>query len=257
MLTAEQITAAVTADGVLDGFTLTVRVSGRRRSLGVTVEPGGDTLTLAVPASAELDAVVSALHKMRARIAGGVNRAREHAPDHPVPALVDGAGFVWLGKSLRLRTLDGRTPAQRADGERLHVGRDLLARDGAKPLIRWYCEQGTVWARQAAPELWARATPPGTPLPELRVADIGRKRWGKYEPARHRVTLAWQTLQLPPSLVRYVLGHELAHATRPAGAAHGPQFWRMTERIIPLARAEERRLAREGCTVWMGDVRPH
>ncbi|GAA2439263.1 M48 family metallopeptidase [Streptomyces glaucus] len=255
MPTAEQISAAVAADGILDGFTLAVRISSRRRTLGVTVEPGGTTLTIAVPAALDTQHVIAGLHRIRPRIAGHVVKARENAPDFHVPALTDGAGFTWLGRSLRLRTLDGRAPAAR-DGERLTIGRDLLARDGAKPIIRWYCEQGTAWLEQEAPALWSRLMPPGTPPPELRVADIGRKRWGKYEPARHRVTLAWQTMQLRPSLARYVLGHELAHATRPAGAAHGPEFWRVTERVIPLAREEQRRLAREGRTVWMGDTRP-
>lgn len=256
MPTAEQISAAIAADGILDGFTVNVRISDRRRTPGVTVEPGGTTLTLAVPAALDTERLITGLHRIRPKIAGRVVRARENAPDFHVPALVDGAGFRWLGRSLKLRTLDGRAHVERAAGERLHAGRDLLARDGARPIIHWYCEQGTAWLQQEAPALWSRLMPPGTPLPALRVADIGRKRWGKYEPTRHRVTLAWQTMQLPPSLARYVLGHELAHATRPAGAAHGPEFWRVTERVIPLARQEQRRLAREGATVWMGDTRP-
>jgi predicted metal-dependent hydrolase len=253
--TAEQISAAVTADGVLDGFTVAVRISDRRRSLNVTVEPGGTTLTVALPAAADPEHVIAGLRRMRPKIAARVVRARENAPDFHVPALIDGAGFTWLGRPLRLRTLDGRTPAARV-AERLHVGRELLTRQGAKPIIRWYCAQGTTWLEQEAPDLWSRLMPPKTPLPVLRVADIGHKRWGKYEPARHRVTLAWQTMQLRPSLARYVLGHELAHATRPPGAAHGPQFWRVTERVIPHARQEQRRLTQEGRTVWMGDIRP-
>ncbi|UQA95652.1 M48 family metallopeptidase [Streptomyces halobius] len=255
----DRIAAAITASGVLDGFTVTVRVSARRRALGVTVEPGGTALTVAVPATIESDETVQILRRMRPRIAGHVLRARENAPAGPTPELVDGEGFMWLGRSARLRLVDGTAPVERVHtdtGYWLHAGRDLLAREGARPIVRWYCEQGTAWLRQEAPRFWCRMAASGAPLPELRVANIGRKRWGKYEPARHRVTLAWQSLQLPPSLARYVIVHELAHATRPGGAPHGPEFWRAADRGIPLAREKRRRLDKEGRTVWMGETAP-
>ncbi|MFJ9188733.1 YgjP-like metallopeptidase domain-containing protein [Streptomyces anulatus] len=255
---AEQIHTAIVASELFDGFTLAVRVSARRRTFGVTVEPGGADLTIAVPAGATPEQTVAALRRMRGRIASSVNRARDFAPDWQVVDLVNGQGFTWLGRPARLRLRDGRAPVERVQdgyGWWMHAGRDLLARDGARPLIRWYCAEGTAWAQKEAPALWSRIARAGALLPELRAANIGGRRWGKYEPARHRVTLAWQTLQLPVSLARYVLAHELAHATRPAGAAHGPEFWRMAERALPGARQEQQRLDREGGTVWMGDVR--
>ncbi|MEU8672693.1 YgjP-like metallopeptidase domain-containing protein [Streptomyces anulatus] len=255
---AEQIHTAIVASELFDGFTLAVRMSARRRTFGVTVEPGGTDLTIAVPAGATPEQTVAALRRMRGRIASSVNRARDFAPDWQVVDLVNGQGFTWLGRPARLRLRDGRAPVERVQdghGWWMHAGRDLLARDGARPLIRWYCAEGTAWAQKEAPALWSRIARSGALLPELRAANIGGRRWGKYEPARHRVTLAWQTLQLPVSLARYVLAHELAHATRPAGAAHGPEFWRMAERALPGARQEQQRLDREGGTVWMGDVR--
>ncbi|MFB8023578.1 YgjP-like metallopeptidase domain-containing protein [Streptomyces rubiginosohelvolus] len=255
---AERYRAAIAASGLFDGFTLRVRVS-RRRSFGVTVEPGGAVLSIAVPVAASPEDTVTALGRMRHRIASSVNRAREFAPDFQVVDLVNGQGFTWLGRPARLRVLDGRAPVVRVQdghGWWIHAGRDLLAREGTRPLIRWYCAEGTEWAQREAPALWSRIASPGTSLPVLRAADIGRKRWGKYEPARHRVTLAWQTLQLPAPLARYVLAHELTHAARPAGAPHGREFWRMAERALPGAREEQQRLDREGGSVWMGDVRP-
>ncbi|MET8696867.1 YgjP-like metallopeptidase domain-containing protein [Streptomyces bauhiniae] len=258
--TPEQLVKAISRAGALDDFSfaLTIKVSARRRTLGVTVEPGGQAVTINAPENITDEEFVAALRELRPRIAAGVSRARAVAPDFQVVDLVGGEGFRWLGHFARLRLLPGRAPVDRVHTEHgwwLHAGRDLLAREGARPIIRWYCKAGTEWTRAEAPELWARLTPPGTPLPELRVADIGARRWGKYEPARHRVTLAWQTLQLPRSLARYVLAHELAHATHPAGMPHGPEFWRTAERALPGAQQEQQRLAREGGTVWMGEVR--
>ncbi|WP_431983935.1 YgjP-like metallopeptidase domain-containing protein [Streptomyces qinglanensis] len=256
----EQVTAAIAEEGILDGHTVTVRVSTRRRNLGVTVEPGGTRITVAVPATITPHETVRLLGRMRPGIARLVLRARECAPKGPTPRLVDWAGFWWLGQPARLRLVDGCDPVERLhtdSGYWLRVGRDLIAREGARPLVRWYCEQGTAWLHQEAPRIWDRMAAPGTELPELRVADIGRTRWGKYDGARHRVTLAWQSLQLDRSLARHVLTHELAHATRPAGTPHGPQFWHALERALPNAREEQRRLDKEGAAVWMGEIAPH
>lgn len=255
--TADRIGAAIAASDVLDDFTVNVRVSARRRTLGVTVEPGGDTLTVAVPADADPDDITAGLERMRDRLAAAVTRARKVAPLTPVKELVDGASFDWLGVPTRLRLLDGDAAVQRVhtnSGPWFHVGRDLLDRHGARPLIRWYCTEGTAWLEAQARELWPRMARPGAQPPALRVAGIGRKRWGKYEPDRHTATLAWQILQVRPALARYLVVHELAHATRPGGRPHGPEFWRAAERGMTGAREARRRLEQEGRSVWMGDI---
>lgn len=254
--TTKQITEAITASGILNTLTVTVRVSPRRRTLGITTKPGGHTLTIHVPTNTTPAEVVQTLESISDRIARLIHRARENTPEHPTLELVSGAQVMWLGRSARLAIRDGNAPVERVHGPGhwLHAGRDLLAREGARPIIRWYQEQGTAWLHQQAPALWHRMAPPGTPLPELRVDDIGRTRWGKYQPDRHRVTIAWQALQLRPTLATYVVVHELAHATHPSGRPHGPQFWSAAARGCPLAREVHQTLSQEGRTVWMGDT---
>ena len=256
---AEQITKALTASGILKSFTVDVRVSSRRRKWEITVEPGGAALTLHAPATAQPEDAVSFVRQVRHRVGRGVNKAREHAPEHPVKQLIGGEAYYWLGQPARLRVLEeAAAPVERVNtghGWWLHVDRRAVAAHGSRPIVRWYCAQGTEWLERDAPTWWSRmAAASRNPLPELRVADIGRNRWGKYEPERHRVTLAWQALQMPLPLVRHLVVHKLAHATRPRGQAHGPEFWRVMERARPGAREEKRRFDSEGRTVWMGDM---
>jgi hypothetical protein len=54
------------------------------------------------------------------------------------------------------------------------------------------------------------------------VRDLGRRHWGVYRgPPQHTTALHWAVFGLPIRFIEYVLVHELAHATRPGGCAHG------------------------------------
>jgi hypothetical protein len=78
-----------------------------------------------------------------------------------------------------------------------------------------------------------------------------KSRWGSFSQSG-TVSLNAQLLFLPPELVRYVLVHELCHATHPD---HSPQFWRLVERRVPDAQALRSTL-RDGWQLvpdWMHD----
>jgi predicted metal-dependent hydrolase len=255
---ADQIKAALKEADLLTACAVHVRVSARRRTLGATVEPGGQAVTIAVPAGARPADVVASMRRLNDRIVGAVLKARAVAPDHRVKDLVNGEGFDWLGRSARLRVIDGHGPVERVRdgfGWWMHAERGDLERRGGRPLVDWYCREGTAWLEQEAPAWWSRMQY-GREMPALRVADIGRKRWGVYHHTPHRVTLAWQTLQLPPRMATYVLVHELAHATHPGGRPHGPEFWRVVRRALPLYERDRGDMNELGRTVWMGDVTP-
>lgn len=254
---AEQITTALAADRGLGLYTFEIRTSARRKTLGASVPAGSRTITLAVPEGASAEAVIRFVKTNRHRIGGLLNRAAECPPDHPVKELVPGEGFAWLGRSGRLRLVDEPGTVRRVTdghGPWMELDRTIAARRDPKPLIDWYIREGTWHAVREAAPWWARMAP-REPAPTVRAGNIGRRRWGKYNPADHTVTLAWQTFQLPRDLVELVLVHELAHATRPAGKSHGPEFWRTFERALIGARQQKRQLDEDGRHVWMGDIR--
>jgi len=83
----------------------------------------------------------------------------------------------------------------------------------------------------------------------VRVRDLGR-RWGSAE-ARGAVALHWALFQLSPTLVDYILVHELVHLAEPH---HGKSFWRRVDRALPDYQERRERLADFGRHVWLGDV---
>ena len=162
---------------------------------------------------------------------------------------VEGEGFAYLGRSYRL-TL--RTSGESA-GVRLERGRFRLnasdAARGAELMRRWYTDVGSKWLERRI-EPWASRL--GEPDVTVEVRDLGY-RWGSARPSTdaQRINVHWATLQLPPSLIDYILVHELAHLHE---ASHSPEFWSIVSRLIPLYETHKTALATVGKQIWLGSV---
>jgi hypothetical protein len=92
------------------------------------------------------------------------------------------------------------------------------AESGARAIIDWYAETGEKWLAPRAAG-WAQRL--GVDANEVSVRDLGL-RWGLLDPERGPV-LHWALFQLAPSIVDYVVVHELAHyVERTTAGASGP-----------------------------------
>ena len=167
-----------------------------------------------------------------------------------VKQFVEGEGFAYLGRSYRL-TLT--TDAGGKQGVRLERGRFHLpageAHEGAAMMRRWYTKVGGQWLRHRIRPWAARL---GEEHVEVDVRDLGY-RWGSARPAAgpQRVNVHWAALQLPPSLIDYVLVHELAHLQE---TNHTPEFWKIVARLVPTYEFHKTTLATIGKTIWLGSV---
>lgn len=259
--TAAALRQALTEHPLLAQHIAHIHASSRRKTLGMSIKPGEQGITVHVPAGITPAEVVNLLSRNRERIGALLIKANRCAPDTPVKELVNGSGFLWLGRSKRLRLTAGTPGAVRAVddfGTVTTLGRwlqlDPASRDrGERPVIDWYIREGAAWVQPEAEHLWRRVTV-DRPLPTVRVADIGRKRWGVHDGRTDTIRIAWQVFQLSPRLVRHVLVHELVHATRPPGKPHGPGFWRQFEAATPGAQQEQQELTEAGRHIWMGDI---
>ena len=165
-----------------------------------------------------------------------------------VKQFVEGEGFAYLGRSYRL-TLT--TDAEAKEGIRLERGRFHLpakeAHEGAAKMRRWYTETGAQWLhRRIRP--WAVRL--GKEAVTVEVRDLGF-RWGSARSTigPQRINVHWATLQLPPSLIDYVLVHELAHLQE---TNHTPEFWSTVACLMPVYEHHKTTLATIGKTIWLG-----
>ncbi len=118
---------------------------------------------------------------------------------------------------------------------------------GAEAMQRWYTDVGTKWLRKRIRPWAARL---GKEFVRVEVRDLGF-RWASARPSDGppRMNIHWATLQLPPSLIDYVLVHELAHLRE---ANHTPEFWSTVERLMPGYQTHKTTLAAVGRNIWLG-----
>ena len=137
--------------------------------------------------------------------------------------------------------------------DRLERGRFHMnpsqAGEGTAAMRRWYITTGAQWLQRRAHPWAARM---GEDTIEVAVRDLGY-RWGSARPTEgtQRINVHWAALQLPPSLIDYILVHELAHLHE---TNHTPKFWTIVARLMPAYETHKSILATFGKNIWLGSV---
>ncbi|WP_333839468.1 M48 family metallopeptidase [Pelomicrobium sp.] len=105
-------------------------------------------------------------------------------------------------------------------------------------VMDWYREEAL---RHLANRVSALAPALGLAPPPFALSS-SRSEWGSCS-SRGRLLFNWRLIQLPPSLVDYVVVHELAHLIE---LNHSPAFWRLVEQVYPGWRDARRALRQYG-----------
>ncbi len=80
---------------------------------------------------------------------------------------------------------------------------------------------------------------------DVAVRDLGY-RWGSTKGSSH-INIHWATLQLAPSLIDYVIVHELAHLKE---LNHTDRYWSEVARVMPDYERRREVLLTAGTKVW-------
>lgn len=226
----------------LDGLTVPVETGGTSRRAKLTIERDG-SLQLRAAADVALDELQAFLISKRDWIYTKLAEKETLQHEPVAKELVDGEGFLYLGRSHRLQIKETERRTVSLERGRL-VLPAALTETGHQHIITWYQQRGTAWLRPRVADWAARLrVEPG----RLDVADLGHK-WGAATPGG-RVRIHWAAMQLRPSLIDYVLAHELAHLRE---AHHGPVFWQVLARSLPDYDLRKDELARVGAGMWLG-----
>lgn len=220
---------------------VTVKISDRRRSVGLTVERDA-TITAVVPPETDEAWLAAAITAKRPWLFAKLRERADIGMPRPPREYVTGEGFLYLGRSYRLLLVDDAPVPVRLWRGRLELNRDRVA-DAESHLIRWYMAVGKRWlGTRAVP--WAQRME--VDLSALGVRALGF-RWGSCS-SDGTVNIHWATIQLSPDLIDYVLVHELAHVRH---RDHGPNFWATVERAMPDATTRRARLRKIGPELWL------
>lgn len=230
---------------VVGDLVLQVAPPGDRRTIEIVVERDA-SLVLKAPPTATVDRAEQFVTSKREWIYRKLADKDALTGPHVTKQFVEGEGFAYLGRNYRL-TLTSDVPGA---GVRLERGRFHLpaaqAHEGAALMRRWYTDVGGEWLRHRVRPWTARL---GKEFVEVEVRDLGY-RWGSARPMQgpQRINIHWATLQLPPSLIDYVLVHELAHLRE---LNHTPTFWQTVARLMPPYEHQRSALYTIGSTIWL------
>jgi predicted metal-dependent hydrolase len=209
----------------------TIRRSPRARRVRVNVHAHAG-VEVVLPQRAPERAAAAAIDELRPWIVRRLGEAQAVRA-----RLAARAGTVpYLGQALALVNQPGRTRVHR-QGDRLLVP----AGDYGPALERWY-------RRAARAEIAGRL--------DLATAQVGagyrdlvirgqRTRWASCS-SEGRMSFNWRLLLAPPSVLDYVIWHEVCHLQV---MDHSPRFWRLLETRWPDYRADKAWLRRHGATL--------
>lgn len=111
----------------------------------------------------------------------------------------------------------------------------------SKALERWYRGRATIRLNDRL-ERWVKAV--GCKPKDVLIRNQ-RQRWGSCSPDG-ALRFNWRVVQLEPSLIDYVVVHELAHLLV---RNHSGQFWDVVGRVMPDYRLRRKRLKEAGAHV--------
>lgn len=232
--------APVKSSGLqVDDLRFVLRRSARRKTMQITVERDGELVLSAPP---EVDEAALRAFVLEKRFWIYTKLAEKDRLQRRLPRkqFVDGEGFLYLGRSHRLKLVGQQDVPLKLTADRFCLRRDALP-VAREHFIRWYCERAKAWLSNRAAEYQSRmeVSPAG-----VKVQDLGY-RWGSCGKGDW-LYFHWKTILLPARIAEYVLVHEIAHLHEPH---HTPAFWLRVERALPDYAQRKAWLAEHGMTV--------
>lgn len=201
-----------------------LRRSPRRRSVGLRVDHDG--LTVSVPSRTPQRAWEAILREKSGWVLDKLEAMRAHS----VPAVnwCDGELLPFLGSPIELVVEHGtpRTRPALGDGQ-LRVALPDPSDTSALEtrVVQWYRREAMAFFQHRV-AFYARQL-------DVSVSRLGlssaRTRWGSCTSAGS-IRLNWRLIKAPPSVIDYVVIHELAHLIE---LNHSPSFWQVVAQLCP------------------------
>ena len=205
----------------------------------ITVERNGE-LVVCAPPDVDEAKLRSFILEKRFWIYTKLAEKRRLQRSVPLKEFVGGEGFLYLGRSHRLKLVDEQRVALRLTNGRFTLRSDSGS-SAREHFISWYTNRARVWLSERVAEYQARME---VAPASVRVQDLGY-RWGSCGKGS-LLYFHWKTILLPARIAEYVVVHEMAHLHEPH---HTPAFWIRVERAMPDFAQRKAWLAEHGMDV--------
>ena len=221
----------MTAMGKIDGLEYRLRRSNRK-SMGLSIERDGDVM-VRVPHKAKLKDIEKFIAEKRIWIYQKLARKKALNREKPKREFVNGQGFLYLGRSYRLKFVDNSEikPGRSSKAAPLRLWRDhfeLAQSEKANArnhFVSWYRKQIKNQLKERIPRYDKRI---GVTIKDVRISDLGH-RWASCG-RNGVVNFNWRSVMAPVWVFDYILVHEMVHMIE---RGHTDRFWHLVTRVIP------------------------
>ncbi len=154
---------------------------------------------------------------------------------------VNGQGFLYLGRSYRLKIVDEQDQPLKLLNGYFCLRRDAQNEHADKVFQKFYREKGQeLIPTRVAKFQGGMGVSPDT----VRIQELGN-RWGSCT-KEGNINFHWKCLMAPLSIVDYIVVHELAHLKHPN---HSSFFWNEVDKTLPDYRDHEDWLRDNGASL--------
>ena len=216
--------------GKIDSLEYSLRRSNRK-SMGIAIERDGAIIVTA-PHQAKFNEIEKFVSEKKIWIYQKLAKKKTLNREKPRREFVNGQGFLYLGKSYRLKLIDnGKMKSARSPNVtvlRLWHGYFELAENekanARNHFISWYRKQIKEQLKARIPRYDKRI---GVTVKDTRILDLGH-RWASC--GRNGViNFNWRSVMAPVWVLDYILVHEMVHLIE---RGHTDRFWRLVSRVI-------------------------
>jgi len=203
-----------------------------RKSMGISIERDGAVI-VKIPHQAELNDIENFISEKKVWIYQKLAKKKALNRERPKKEFVNGQGFLYLGKSYRLKFIGNAgfksKKSPKAAPLRLWHGSFELAEsekaNAREHFIAWHKKQIKRQLKERIPRYDNRI---GVTLKDIRILDLGN-RWASCG-RKGVVNFNWRTIMAPIWVFDYILVHEMVHLVE---RTHSDRFWSLVSRVMP------------------------
>lgn len=200
--------------------------------MGIAIERDG-MIVVRAPRQAELVDIEKFISEKKIWIYQKLAQKKSLNREKPKREFVNGQGFLYLGKSYRLKIVDDAEvksgSSRQAAPLRLWRGYFELSEskkaDARNHFVSWYRKQIKKQLKERIPRYDMRI---GVTVKGIRILDLGH-RWASCG-RNGTVNFNWRSVMAPAWVFDYILVHELVHLIE---RTHTDRFWRLVARVMP------------------------
>ncbi|MDO8611981.1 MAG: SprT family zinc-dependent metalloprotease [Dehalococcoidia bacterium] len=216
----------------------------RRRTVELSIDPALG-LIVAAPAKTPLSEIDGFLRRKARWIRKALENERERE-QHLRRDLTSGEFLPYLGRAFTLSLVEAEPAGERAVLVRTCLEVSLAAGSSGEERRSATIEALEAWYKAQARATFLERVQCFVPLVGARAKDVRvrdqKTRWGSCG-KDGTLYFSWQLIMAPPSVVDYLVVHELCHLRQPG---HGHAFWALVAGVLPDYQQQRAALRRDG-----------